>query len=279
MLNGTTSTPNDKECLEVTLQSLEHGEQLSEAQQALLDHELQRQKARRCLEALNKQVEEDMQQVNRALAQVKISNDRLSLDANGQTPPRTPKRSTSTAGSSTSIAPATPTRHPTLNTSPTKLTHGMTLIEEDNPKIVLSPGSRAAAYIVFIGEGGKCGLFYAWFPVKGKAGAVSICNIKQHHHVMKKYYDAKEAEHVYGQYLSSGIHAMLTEHESSPDERFIVVKGPNPMACRDRKQLLFNGLEFCFPQGLEVYRFMGSFEAAKGKFCELAVDGFTETIN
>ncbi|KAJ3737680.1 hypothetical protein DFJ43DRAFT_1035340 [Lentinula guzmanii] len=246
---------------------------------ALLDHEFKRQKARRHLEALNKQVEEDVQQVNRALALVKISTNQLSVDANAQTPPRTPKKSRAAAGSNTSTAPATPTRRPASNTSPTKLTHGMTLVEEDDPKIILSPGSRAAAYIVFIAEGGKSGLFYAWFTIKGKVGAVSICNIKKHHHIVKKYYDVEEAEHVYGQYLSSGIHVMLTEHEPSPNERFIVVKGPNPMACRDRKQLLFNGLEFRFPQGLEVYRFMGSFEAAKGKFCELAVDGLTETIN
>ncbi|KAJ3784220.1 hypothetical protein GGU10DRAFT_376929 [Lentinula aff. detonsa] len=279
------------ERLKVVLSSVEAGEELSLSQNALLRHEIARQEAEEQVQVYTQRIKHDVENINRLLTQAQISpskpvpNDRSTPASNRSigtlhlddshvpsTPPQSPKKSGGRLGQATvSTPPATPTQ--LLASARTTPARGCSFVEDPN----FTPSRNGKIYIVFLGRGNGYGLYHRWFNSKNTAGALSIYDPDCHNHIVKKFVDIQEAQRLYQEYLASDIPDLLQKQEPADNERFIVVEGSAPMACRNRKDLFFGGLQFRF-QGATVYRYLGSFEGAKAKFREFQKEGLTREI-
>lgn len=143
------------------------------------------------------------------------------------------------------------------------------------------PGSRFPAYVVYLGKDGAHGVFYAWYILifftamyalnksfhrakyKDIDGAKDVYDHKHHDHIVHGFSSRSLAHQFYQEYVNTGVLELLLSAEPEPDERFLVIEGVKPMACKSRKALIMDGLQF---RGGLVYCFMGKVEEAWSEF-------------
>ncbi|KAJ3990935.1 hypothetical protein F5050DRAFT_1538742, partial [Lentinula boryana] len=162
---------------------------------------------------------------------------------------------------------------------------GTTLREEDKDKAskgnLICLGSQSPAYVVYIGNKGKHGVFYAWLVAAvplystkliflvGPLTRISLGHSQSTsrpvtlitHQLAHQFYD---------EFLNSGVAKLLAENKPTKDERFIVVEGVAPAAYKNRKSLIMDGLQF---RGGVVYRYIGSIEAVRSQFNKYKAQG------
>lgn len=93
--------------------------------------------------------------------------------------------------------------------------------------------------------------------------------------MVKGFDQVKTAQLAYESFANSHIPALLAEQEPTADECFIVVEGAKPMAYRNRKGLIMDGLGF---QGGVAYRFLGSFADAREQFQQFKREGMIRRV-
>ncbi|KAJ3781056.1 hypothetical protein GGU10DRAFT_379934 [Lentinula aff. detonsa] len=138
------------------------------------------------------------------------------------------------------------------------------------------PGSRYPAYVIYQGKGGTHGVFYAWKSHNGVSGAREFYDNSCHNHVVRSFSNRALAHEFYKEFVNAGIPELLAEADPDEHEHFIVVEGVKPMACRNWKALIMDGLQF---RGGVAYRFMGDMGSAWGKFNQLKAQGLVKVTH
>ncbi|KAJ3737575.1 hypothetical protein DFJ43DRAFT_1148698 [Lentinula guzmanii] len=273
-------------------QVLMESEALVQTQRNLLQHEVQRRMAEELFHNLDLQVQDNVDELTQQVNEVNIHAAELKRVVATCTPFSTPTRNRVLV----SPSPSTPIRSPVLSptrpvsplsmpiltqagtaVTPSRPPPGTTLREEDEDKASkgdpICPGSRSPAYVVYIGNEGKHGVFYAWSTHKDIIGAFTIYKPTCHTHVICSFSNRQLAHQFYDEFLDSGVAELLAENKPTQDERFIVVEGVAPAAYKNRKSLIMDGLQF---RGGVVYRYIGSIEAARSQFNKYKAQGLTQ---
>ncbi|KAJ3981973.1 hypothetical protein F5890DRAFT_1476522 [Lentinula detonsa] len=264
-------------------QVLMESEALVQTQRNLLQHEVQRRMAEELFHDLDLQVQDNVDELTQQVNEVNIhaSKFRSSFTVHGaQVVIAELKRVVATFLSPTRpVSPLSMPIHTQAGTAvtPSRPPPGTTLREEDEDKAFkgdpICPGSRSPAYVVYIGNEGKHGVFYAWSTHKDIIGAFTIYKPTCHTHVICSFSTRQLAHQFYDEFLDSGVAELLAENKPTQDERFIVVEGVAPAAYKNRKSLIMDGLQF---RGGVVYRYIGSIEAARSQFNKYKAQGLTQ---
>ncbi|KAL0058010.1 hypothetical protein AAF712_015329 [Marasmius tenuissimus] len=140
------------------------------------------------------------------------------------------------------------------------------------PKVVVEPGSKFPAYVVYYGTDSAHGLFTGWKSTSERLGAKSLC--QNDSHIVKGFVDPKVAAELYQEFVQSDAPKVLA-HSPCENERFIVVEGAAPGVYEDRKTLIIFGLQY---RGGRIRHFVGGRGDAQAQFSEWKAKGFVKTI-
>ncbi|KAJ3991412.1 hypothetical protein F5050DRAFT_1812571 [Lentinula boryana] len=285
-------SPAQTRRLQTLVQVQSQTERLLHSQNNLLRDELDRQEAEDHLALLTQKVNDGVEDVTQQFIKMGVGFDNVAGVFSTPSTPSTPTRSRS-AKSAASLAspPSTPTRvlatsvnqtpsapgvqHNLDASTPTRPARGTVLTPSADVEPVYT-GSRNPAYVVYQGLGGFHGVFLAWKTVKGVPGASDYYNHENHNHVIRSFSSRELAEQFAQEFVAAGIPDLLAAAPPSPDEHFIVVEGIKPMACKTRKNLIMDALQF---RGGVAYRFMGDMNAAWGLFHRYKSQGLVKTIH
>ncbi|KAJ3792165.1 hypothetical protein GGU11DRAFT_863886 [Lentinula aff. detonsa] len=242
---------------EATVKAHKQAEKLLESQQNLLKDELERQEAEQQLDRLTQRVSADLEDVTHQLQGMNMGVGHL---MGMLSVPSTP-----TWTRFTKSPPTTPSRPPKG-----------TILKPSEDVEPVYPGSRYPAYVIYQGKGGTHGVFYAWKSHNGVSGACEFYDNSCHNHVVCSFSNRALAHEFYKEFVNAGIPELLAEADPDEHEHFIVVEGVKPMACRNRKALIMDGLQF---RGGVAYRFMGDMGSAWGKFNQLKAQGLVKVTH
>ncbi|KAJ3965395.1 hypothetical protein EV361DRAFT_955055 [Lentinula raphanica] len=260
MSAGSSAPPSPEKLnrLRAIARTVKESEELAQRQRALLHLEVQRQEAEEELESINQQLDENVNGLSLQFSQVSLG---LAHMREQLAPPRTPTHH---------AAPAHIHKDAMVQPSPSRPLPGSTLDDsDDGGNSGLSagdpvyPGSNYPAYVVYAGRDHQHGVFYAWKTYGNIQGAQDICNVRDHNHVVKTFSSRDLAQQFYQEFADAGIPDLLAAQEPADNERFVVIEGVKPMACRDRKSLIMTALQF---RGGVVYRYRGDMAGAWAKF-------------
>ncbi|KAK7435865.1 hypothetical protein VKT23_019396 [Stygiomarasmius scandens] len=258
-------------------EALRESARFPQSQQDLYEAERERQVAEQRLQAAEEEhriqeerVEDSVAEMNRIFGDISIAVGRINNAFTS--PPSTPRSQTRTQPltprSVPSSVPPTPPASPQkrapvpvspstpVNTQIRTLPAQMTINGPSTPIVTVQPGGQYPYYVVYVGEGGKHGLFFSWKSNEGEdiIGASSIYDRNNHDHVVKGFIDLDRARSFYWEFLNSDIPRLLAEQEPTPDEHFIVAQGVRPWVYSSRKSLIMDGLQY---RGGVVRRYKG----------------------
>ncbi|KAJ3980559.1 hypothetical protein F5890DRAFT_1557577 [Lentinula detonsa] len=257
--------------LEAAVQAQRQAGKIAESQKKLIHDELERQEAEERLALLTQQVNSDVEEVTRQFHTMGVSVEKLSQTF--LTPPSTPSHAKVFSNPS---PPGTPTCHAAVGSpSPGRPPKGTVLRPSPNAQCIY-PGSRYPAYVLYRGKEHAHGVFYAWMTYKKVPGAKDLYDPQSHDHVVRSFSSRELAHEFYQEFVDAGIPELLAESEPSDDEHFIVIEGVKPMACKTRKTLIMDALQF---RGGVAYRFLGDMGSAWAQFREFEAQGLVRSTH
>ncbi|KIK56828.1 hypothetical protein GYMLUDRAFT_1012598 [Collybiopsis luxurians FD-317 M1] len=138
-MDSTSTSPSRTKRLQAIYDGLKEGQALTKAQKVLYSQELQRQEVQERLDCLTQQVDNQIDDINRWLVNVKMSVDTLK-ELN-----------------------TVPALSKPVSAIPTSSTIGQDSTQDEAPNVenLVLPGSRSPAYIVYVGRNNQHGVFYA----------------------------------------------------------------------------------------------------------------------